>query len=371
MTSVVGTAGSLLLRGDGSQPLQAAGGLLLQPDATQLLQADATQLLAPELVPWTAAALLGLGALATIAAAILQPAHRRAYLLLGAVPCVLLAIAQAGVAIEVPGSIGVDANAAAATARLAGYALALPLVLGLLARVGGLRRWQIATLGGGALLHVVALGGWLLLEGTVAVVALAIAGLLALGAAYGAVVALRTARDAPGRRLLIVRLAGLLGLVWTASVLAIGLSPRGAGVLDAYSAAVLGGYLDVVFAVGVGALLVRSGDALDELSGTRTAAAADDAGTAPPADGAGAAPPPDGAGTAPPPDEAVAAPPPDGDSQPRDGDDEQVDQREGQAERDGTHGATEAAAANDVEHSPTAGDGGAVGDADGQQRESR
>lgn len=240
-----------------------------------LLQTGGDQLLATALVHWLAAAVLGLGALTVIGTALTQPGRRRASLAVGIVACGVLALAHGAVALEVPQDLGIDASAAADVARLAGYAAVLPLALGLLGRAAGLRKWLLATLGVVAVGHVAALGGWLLLEGELALAALGTAGLLVPIGAYAVLVALQTA-GTRSRRLLVVRLSSLVGLVWAVAVLAMGLSPRGVGVLDGYTAAVLGGYLDVVFGTGVGALLARSGDALDDLAGATTSEDADD-----------------------------------------------------------------------------------------------
>lgn len=238
------------------------------------------ELLAPDLVPWIAAAVLALGAVTVLAAAVAQPGRRRAYLAVGVVTCCLLAAAHAAIALDALETVGLDPATIAAVARLAGYAIALGLVLGLLGRAAGLRRWPVVGLGAAAALHVAALAGWVLLEGQLAVGALVAAALLALAVAYGVAVAVRRAGPR-ARRLLVVRLAGLVGLVWTVAVLALGLSPLGAGVLDGYTATVLGAYLDVLFGTGVGALLVTAGDALDELTGATTPTSVADAVAAP------------------------------------------------------------------------------------------
>lgn len=204
-------------------------------------------------------ALLAAVTIVVLAGLAVQPAKRRLYVALGAVPALALALAHALITFGIAPADLADAT------RLAGYGVALPLVVVLVGRVAGLRRWLIGTFGAVALGHVLALVGWLLLEGQAGLVSLVVAVLLAGAVAYGVLDA--TSTPAPrSRRLLVGRLAGVLAVVWPLVVLTLGLSPAGTAVVDAEIATFLGGYLDVAFGGAVGVLLARSGSALDAMT---------------------------------------------------------------------------------------------------------
>lgn len=225
-------------------------------------------LLSASVLAWAVAAVLGLGALGVLAGLLGQPARRRPLLGAGAAVAALLAAAHVAVALELPGQAGVDPAVATAAGRIGAYAVALPLVLGVLGHVGGLARTQTVTLAVAAFGHVAGVAGWLVLDGQVALAALGTGGVLGAIAAYVAVDA--ASRQAGVRRLLGVQLLGVVALTWLLTVVGLALSPRGAGVLDAYTATFLGGYVDVAFGLGVGGLLATSGDGLDEIAGAPT-----------------------------------------------------------------------------------------------------
>lgn len=218
--------------------------------------------LAGALPSWGAAAVLGLGALALLVGLALWPARRRPFLAVGALACALLAGAHAAAALDVLGDLGLDADVAAGLARVGAYALALPLALGVLGRVAGYARGLTATLAVAALGHAGGIAGWLLLDAQQGLAALGAAAAFAAIVAYLAVDAAAGAPAGP-RRLCCVRLVGVVGLAWGLAALALGLSPLGVGVLDGPTATFLGGYLDAAFGLGVGGLLLASGDGLD------------------------------------------------------------------------------------------------------------
>lgn|GEM_PF-5256959 len=254
--------------GIGALPVQASGGGVLSADA----------------VPLVAAAVAGLFALGAVVAAARSPGRRRLFAAGGVVIAAAVAAGNAGIAAEVPQSLGVGAAEAAVAARLGAYGVALSLVVGLLARIGAAGRWRAVGLGLGGLLHVGGIGGWLLLEEPFSLAAAGLAVLVGLWVA-GTVPLLAT-RELGGRRWgLYVELAGVVGLAWTGVLAGIALGPHALDVLDGYVALVVGAYADLLFAGGAAYLLLARGEGIDRALGIA-------------AEGTG---------------EAVAAPPPDAD----------------------------------------------------------
>lgn len=245
-----------------------------------ILQAGGEDVLGAWPLAWLAAALLGLCALGVLASAVLQPGRRRLYVAVGALPAAALAIGQVAAATDLLAGVAGD-GAAVDAARLAAYLVVLPVVGALVGRVAGQRRWLIALLGAIAFGHVATLAGWLLVDGQAGLVSLVVALVLAGAGAYGLLAAVSSGAPRP-RRLLAVRLAGLVAVAWPLVALGVGLGPGAAGLLDPGTATLLGGYLDVAVGLSVGALCARGGRAIDYLTGEGA-----------PADGTVAAPPVD------------------------------------------------------------------------------
>lgn len=279
------TAGAAVLQAGGSAPLGDAAVSLL---ATALLGATT---------------LLAVGALAT------QPGRRRPYLVTGALVGAILTAVHAGDVVGVYDGLA-PGGSGALVARLGAHAVVLGLVLAVATHVGDRPVGTSAALACLAIVHAGSLAGWVLLQGSAQTAALGVALLCLPALAVLAASALRT-RPSRARRLLTARLLGVVGLAWTLALVALGLSPEALGVLDAYTAAFVGAYLDVALAAGVTVSLATAGAALDDLA---LGESADAAASEPDAD-AGAAGP-DDAGTGGEPGDAAV---PDGAAAARDG----------------------------------------------------
>lgn len=239
--------------------------------------------IASDLLPVIAAAVLGLTALVLAGAVLRGPAHRRAHGLVGFVVPGSLAVAYGAIVADAPQQLGVAAASAAPLARFVAYAFALLLVAWLLARLAAAGRKLTLVLAVVTLGHVGGVAAWLLLEGPAALAAVATAGVLGLVLLYLLVGAIGGDRGAP-----YATLRGLLVLGWALVLATLALSPRGVGILDPYVATLVGAYVDVVLAGGLGIAIVRSGRALDRLAGVPQSDATA-AGTPAPASGGDAA----------------------------------------------------------------------------------
>ncbi|MCU4752173.1 bacteriorhodopsin [Halobacteria archaeon AArc-curdl1] len=198
--------------------------------------------------------------------------RRRRYGVAAAYVTFVLCLAYVGMS---TGTIRIESQAGqpVPATRFIAYLFSVSVILWLLTRVGEVGRFGtvgvfvafLALLGG-------TISSWFLTEplayGSNAVSLLSL--LLIAYALLGP-----GAQDArattPERHLLFSKLRNLLLLAWI-SYLIVGLvSRQGLGLLDAFVGIFIGTYIDVLLHVGFGALLLRHGDALDQLSrGTGT-----------------------------------------------------------------------------------------------------
>lgn len=233
-----------------------------------------------DLLPAVIAAGLLVGALLVAVGTIRGPSHRLPFGVVGVVLPAIVGVAWIATAIELPQELGLSGPAVEHVPRFVAYAGALPLAAWLLGRVGAAGRtltivFAVATFG-----HVAGVAGWLVMDGDPAQAALGLSGVLGLVAGYLLVGPVGRASGG-ARELLYERLRALLALCWAFVLIAIVASPVGFDLFGEYVGLVVGGYLDLLLAVGAGVLVLRSGDALDGLAAVPDAISADGAVAAP------------------------------------------------------------------------------------------
>jgi bacteriorhodopsin len=217
---------------------------------------------------WYTAGLLSFASLLFLAWTTRLGGHKRKYGLVVVYTSLVLTGTYVGMANGVLRYESIDGTAVPVT-RFVGYLFGTTTILFVMGHVGGFSRWLQAALlvpflgivGG-------TLAGWFFeppisqLASLSSLLSLPLIAYLLLGP--GARAAAATTSD---RRLLFGKLRNIMLLAWLGYLVVGVLSRQNLAVLDAFAGVFLGVYIDVALYVGFGLLLLRTGDALDQLAG--------------------------------------------------------------------------------------------------------
>lgn len=248
--------------------MSAVGGTLLAAGAFPLQTADwATGLVSEQLLYWYTAAFMLVVALAFAVWTMRLPNRRRKYAFIAVYASAVLSLTYVGMAEGLLRFESID-GAAVPVTRFVGYGFGISVLLWTLGVIGGLsRRLRLALLVPFLGITLGTLGGWFLeppfsrLSSLSSLLSLPLIAYFLLGP--GASAAEQVTDD---RRLLYGKLGNVLLLAWL-GYLVVGITSRqNLALLDAFIGVFLGTYIDVLLHVGFGALLLRAGDALDQLA---------------------------------------------------------------------------------------------------------
>ncbi|AFZ72112.1 bacteriorhodopsin [Natronobacterium gregoryi] len=216
---------------------------------------------------WTFAGLFGLATIGFLGWSFQHPSGRRRYGLAVAGACLVMAVANTMMANEI---LTTTADGAAYPhARFLGYFVSFTVVSWLLGAIAGASRNLTVLL----ILAVNALPGsvlasWNLPEpaATVASVLVFVSIVIAAALLVGPIDRAAT-RVSGERRLLYGKLRNLSVTVWIVLPIVGVMSEQNLAILTSFAGIFMGTYLDLILFVGVGALVLRSPTALDQLAG--------------------------------------------------------------------------------------------------------
>lgn len=231
---------------------------------------------------WATAAFMAAVTLVFLVAALRMDGRRRRYGLVVVYTSVVLTLAYVGMANGVLRYRSLD-GAAVPVTRFVGYAFGTTTILLMTGHVGGFsRRLQAAILVPFLGISLGTLGGWFFepplnrIASLSSLLSLPLIAYLLLGP--GARSAAETTSD---RRLLFGKLRNIVLLAWLGYLVVGILSRQNLALLDGFVGVFIGTYIDVALYVGFGFLLLRTGNALDQLARgeeSRTGGADDDGG---------------------------------------------------------------------------------------------